>query len=180
MRNLVYHVAMSLDNYICHTDGSIGGFAAFAEGEHVDEYMASLQEYDTVVMGRKTYEFGYDYGLPPGQPAYPHMMHYIFSTTLDFGDDVSEKVKVISADAAAFVAELKNSEGSDIYLCGGGDFAGQLLDAGLIDQLRIKLYPVILGDGIRLFGANHKAVDLKTVAKKFYDNGAMLLTYDVG
>ena len=82
MRKLVYHVAMTLDNFIAHEDGSINGFAPFAEGEHVADYLAQLQEYDTVLMGRATYEFGYQYGLEPGQPAYAHMKHFIFSKTL--------------------------------------------------------------------------------------------------
>lgn len=76
MRKLIYHVATTLDHYIAHEDHSIEGF--LQEGDHVTDYVASFQNYDTVIMGKATYEFGYQYGMEPGQPAYPNMKHYIF------------------------------------------------------------------------------------------------------
>ena len=86
MRKLVYDVATTLDNFIAHEDGSCDGF--LSEGEHVTDYLARLAGYDTVVMGRRTYEYGYPYGVVPGQraPLYRHMRHFIFSKTLRFGD----------------------------------------------------------------------------------------------
>ena len=177
MRKLVYHVAMTLDNYIAHEDGSIAGFAKFAEGEHVTEYLDSLKGYDTVVMGRATYEFGYQYGLKPGQPAYAHMKHYIFSKTLKFEAPPDARVEVIAKHELEFIKQLKAGEGTDIYLCGGGVFAGFLLEQELVDELRIKFYPVIFGKGIRLFGNCAKAAGLSLIHSKTYRNGAMLLTY---
>jgi hypothetical protein len=56
MRQLVYDVAMTLDHFVAHEDGSLGGF--LSEGEHVADYSQRLQGYDTVVMGRKTLLFG--------------------------------------------------------------------------------------------------------------------------
>lgn len=64
MRRLVYHVATSLDNFIAREDGSTPGFVA--EGQHVTEYLETLQTYDTILMGRATYEAGYQYGVEPG------------------------------------------------------------------------------------------------------------------
>lgn len=65
MRELVYHVATSIDGFIAQTDGGIGGF--LMEGSHGDDYLAALREdYDDVVMGRRTYEWGYRYGAIPG------------------------------------------------------------------------------------------------------------------
>jgi len=48
-----------------------------------DKYQADLLNFGTVIMGRKTYKFGYQFGLEPGQPAYIHMKHYIFSENLE-------------------------------------------------------------------------------------------------
>ena len=176
MRKIAYHVATSLDHYIAQEDGSANGF--LPEGDHVTEYLASLQEYDTVIMGRRTYEFGYQYGIQPGQPAYPHMQHYLFSQSLKF-EDPSPQVQVIAEDQLNFIRSLKDGEGTTIYLCGGGAFAGWLLDNELIDELKIKLNPVIFGSGIPLFGQNRKAVDLKLTASKTYRSGVLLLTYDM-
>ena len=179
MRKLVYHVATTLDNYIAHEDGSIGGFSAFAEGDHVTDYLESLKGYDTVVMGKATYEFGYQYGLQPGQPAYPHMKHYIFSKTLKFEVPPDPKVKVVDKNELEVIQQLKNEDGTDIYLCGGGIFAGFLAEHGQIDELRIKLYPIILGRGIRLFGKSECKMDLALIDSKVYQTGAMLIRYRV-
>lgn len=179
MRKLIYHVAMTLDNYISHEDGSITGFSNFGEGEHVTDYLEQLKAYDTVVMGKNTYTFGYQYGLEPGQPAYPHMAHYIFSKSLQFEAEADERVKIINKEEVAFIKRLKAEEGTDIYLCGGGTFAGFLLEHELIDELRIKLYPLIFGRGIGLFGNSTKAVDLELLDTKVYKTGALLLTYQL-
>ena len=179
MRKLVYHVATTLDNYIAHEDGSIGGFAAFGEGDHVIDYLESLKGYDTVVMGKATYEFGYQFGLQPGQPAYPHMRHYIFSKTLKFDTQPDPKVEIVAKNELDLIKQLKEENGTDIYLCGGGAFAGFLADHDLIDELRIKLYPIILGRGIRLFGNSTCTLDLSLLSSKVYQTGAMLITYQV-
>jgi dihydrofolate reductase len=88
MRKLVYHVGTSLDNYISREDGSVEGF--LWEGDHVDDYVASLKAYDTVLMGKTTYEWGIKFGgLEPGQTAYPWMKNYVFSKTLGSRLDVA-------------------------------------------------------------------------------------------
>lgn len=75
-------------------------------------------------------------------PAYPNMDHYIFSNFLTL-DNPSEKVNVCKPDLE-IIKNLKDQEGTDIYLCGGGEFAGWLLDNKMIDILKIKLNPLIL------------------------------------
>jgi dihydrofolate reductase len=105
------------------------------------------------------------------------MKHYIFSKTLQFNTDHSEQVEVIDKNEIEFIKQLKQASGKDIYLCGGGTFAGFLFDNKLIDELIIKLYPVIFGSGIRLFGKNTKAIDLSLVKSKEYKTGVLRLTY---
>jgi dihydrofolate reductase len=176
MRKLVYDVAATVDNFIAHEDGSTDGFV---EGEHVGDYLSRVAGYDTVVMGRKTYEHGYPFGLVPGKraPLYRHMRHFMFSKGLRFGPDA--EVEVIDRDEAAVVNRLKAEEGTDIYLCGGGAFAGFLLDQGLIDQVVLKLNPLVFGRGIRLFGGSTRRVGLALVSCKGYGNGVVLLRYYV-
>ena len=79
MKKIVYYVAVSLDGYISGKNDDISQF--IMQGDGVDHYQSNLTEFGTVIMGRKTYEFGFKYGLKPGQPAYPDMKHYIFSET---------------------------------------------------------------------------------------------------
>jgi len=174
MRKIVYDFAMTLDGFICREDGSYDGFVA--KGDHAAEYLERLQKYDAVLMGRNTYEFGYQFGLKPGERAYPHMEHYIFSRTLQFD---SEQLNVVPPDRIDMVRALKNSDGGVIYVCGGGQLAGALLDRGLIDQLTIKLNPVVFGAGVNAFGTSSAGFDATLIDSKQYDNGVMLLQYDV-
>ena len=175
MRKLVYYVATSLDGYISGPNDAVDKFVA--EGPLVEQYLKDLQEFDTVIMGRKTYEFGYEYGMQPGQPAYPHMLHYIFSDSLVLNNPHSQ-VQVVGHDAA-LVKQLKAEEGTDIYLCGGGIFAGWLLDLGLIDVLKIKLNPIVLGAGTPLFGPSKTSPLLELMASQEFDGGVSLRTYGI-
>lgn len=165
---------MTLDGFICHEDGSCEGFVG--EGVHVTDYLERLKQCDTVLMGRKTYEFGYEFGLQPGERAYPHMEHFIFSTTLHFDGG---QLNIVEPDRIDVVQRMKQAQGGAIYLCGGGTLAHALLDHQLIDQLVVKLNPVLFGSGIRAFGNSSKQVGLTLLESKSYDNGVSLLRYDL-
>lgn len=106
-------------------------------------------------------------------------MHYIFSKTLHFPTEPHERVKVVADNELAVIQQLKESEGTDIYVCGGGTFASFLFEHELIDEVIIKLNPLVLGSGIPLFGRSQKAAQLQLLASKAYDTGVLLLTYRV-
>ena len=128
-------------------------------------------------MGRRTYEFGYQYGLEPGQSAYPHMEHFIFSDSLEF-EKIAESVHIENKSIDR-VKEIKESAETDIYLCGGGEFAGWLLNHGLIDQLKLKLNPIILGNGIWLFGNSKTQAKWNLKETETFDEGLKILTYGI-
>lgn len=173
MRKIVYYVASSLDGFICGPHEDISTFVGTGNG--VAKYLEDLSDFDTVIMGRKTYEFGYKFGLKPGQRAYPHMTHYIFSNGLTL-ENSDPKVHVRPVEIER-IKELKTETGTDIYLCGGGIFAGWLLDNDLIDALKIKLNPIILGDGVRLFGNSKKALRLELTDTGKFDKGLQIMTF---
>ena len=177
MGNLIYYVASSIDGFISGENGDVSKF--IYQGKGVEKYLEDLKSFDTVMMGRKTYEFGYEYGAIAGQPspAYPHMKHYIFSDTLEF-DNQSEQVEVKKVTVAE-VLNIKKEATSDIYLCGGGEFAGWLFDNGLIDQLKIKLNPIILGQGVALFGNSKKSLVANLIEKQSFEDGLQILTYNL-
>ncbi|XWN35851.1 MAG: dihydrofolate reductase family protein [Balneola sp.] len=175
MPKIIYYVAGSLDGYIAGENNDISKFAASGNG--VEKYLADLQKFETVIMGRKTYEFGYQFGLKPGQPAYPHMEHYIFSDSLEI-DDLSENVHIEQCSVKR-IKEIRDTSKTDVYLCGGGQFAGWLLDHGLIDQLKLKLNPIVLGRGVPLFGDSTSSFSGKLIEKEYYDQGLEILTYQI-
>jgi dihydrofolate reductase len=175
MRKIVYYVAASLDGYISGPNEDVSGFVG--EGNGVTQYLNDLAAYDTVIMGRKTYEFGYKYGLQPGQPAYPHMRNYIFTNSLSF--EKSHPKVLIKPMRLEEIQNLKNETGKDIYLCGGGQFAGWLLDHDLIDILKIKLNPLILNHGVKIFGESKKVLNLQLIDSNQYENDLQIMTYNV-
>ncbi|RYU97086.1 dihydrofolate reductase family protein [Emticicia agri] len=175
MKKITYYVAVSADGFISGLNDDISGFVQ--QGEGVNQYFKDLQSFDTVIMGRNTYEFGYKYGMEPGQPAYPNMKHFIFSDSLKL-ENPHPDVKVLNRDLKHIEA-LKAESGTDIYLCGGGAFAGWLLDNQLIDVLKIKANPLILGEGVRLFGSSKTQVQLNRIDLQSYDNSLQVVTYEV-
>jgi len=175
MRKIVYYIASSLDGFISGLNDDISGFVMSGNG--VDTYLADLASYDTVIMGRNTYEFGYKFGLQPGQPAYPHMQHYIFSDNLML-ENRSPNVHTSKLDINT-IETLQKDNGTDIYLCGGGQFAGWLLDHQKIDVLKIKLNPLILGTGIPLFGSSSKTYQLDLLDTEKFENGLQIMSYNI-
>jgi dihydrofolate reductase len=175
-RRIVYDVAVSADGFIDAGDGDVKAFA-FA-GEHVSDYLQRVKQYETVIMGRATYEAGYAWGLQPGDKPYQHMHNVVFSRSLELAEGAA--VEVNREDAAVCVRAMKGGLGGDIYLCGGGAFAGSLLKAGLIDRLILKMNPIVLGGGTPLFGREGKArARLRLESSHHYESGVMLLEYAV-
>lgn len=173
MRKLKYHVASTLDGFIAHEDHTVDGF--LPEGDHVSGYLESLKkDYDTVLMGRKTYEFGFQFGVTD---PYPWMKQYVLSRTMEKSPDPN--VELFSGDVIEFVKQLKEATGKDIYLCGGAKLAGDLLVAGVVDEIIVKLNPVVFGKGIPLFSGAITQTNLELTGSKAYESGVVLLHYRV-
>ena len=175
MNKVIYYVASSLDGFISGENGDISKFQP--NGDAIEKYQADLLDFKTVIMGRKTYEFGFQFGLAPGQPAYPHMEHFIFSETLQL-KELAESVHIEKMSLKR-IKEIIATSPTDVYLCGGGEFAGWLLDNGLIDQLKLKLNPIVLSEGVRLFGDSKTTLVSTLIEKESFDSGLQFLTYDL-
>lgn len=173
MRKIQYLVAASVDGQIARADGSFDCFAAVGD-EHVSDYLESLHAFDTVLMGRKTYEVGLRHGVTD---PYPFLASYVFSSSI--ATSPNEKVRIVAGDPVDFVRKLKAEPGGAIYLCGGAQLAAALLSAGLIDEIVVKLNPLLIGAGIPLLAGIEKPVPLELLHTKTYGNGVLLLTYRV-
>ncbi len=190
MRTLTYFVACSIDGFIAHTDGSHDGFsqdseylsdmfAAFPETvpSHLRDLMGIQTEnkwFDTVLMGRKTYEIGLKEGVTS---PYSHMKQYLFSRDMQVSPD--DNVELVSENSIEFIEALKREPGKGIWLCGGGNLAAALFKNRLIDQLILKVNPFLMGVGIPLFSEEIQQAVLELSDRKVYDNGVLLLHYRV-
>jgi dihydrofolate reductase len=172
MRKVTFGGAISLDNFLARPDHAVDWILW---GKEAAAFMADYwKTIDTILMGRKTYEVAARGGQGAG---YPGMTTYVFSRTLKEGADGG--VTVVSGDAAAFVRELKKQDGKDICLMGGGELAGSLFEADLIDELGFNIHPLLLGAGIPLYYPMTRQINLELLECKSWKNGCVLVSYRV-
>ncbi len=169
MRRLRYQVAASLDGYIA---GPNGEFDWIPMDPEID-FAALWAQYDTVVMGRKTFEASG--GMATGQKGIEVV---VYSTTLDPG--THKKATIVKTDPVAHVRALKARPGKDIWLFGGGALFGSLLAGGVVDTVEPAVCPILLGGGIPLLPTPAAQTKLSLTAHKVYQtSGIVLLEYAV-
>jgi dihydrofolate reductase len=115
--------------------------------------------------------------LKPGEQGYKGLKHYIFSRSLDFPSN--DGVELIHTDTISFIAKLKEQNTKPIWLCGGGELAGSLLKNKLIDKLILKINPILINDGIPMFGNVKENIGLHLIDFKKYDSGVLKPTYSI-
>ncbi len=177
MRMVKYSVAVSLDGYIADPDGSVDWLeraTANAKGE--DFGLGELFEsVDTVLMGRKTYEQGLTMGV--SGPFYPKMKNIIFSRTLPPGQ--REGLEFTAEDPVELIARLKGEPGKDMWLCGGGELAREVMTAGALDEIHLGIVPILIGTGRPTFPPEFPETALELVECKQYKGGVVGLKYRV-
>ncbi|MEU5721514.1 dihydrofolate reductase family protein [Micromonospora sp. NPDC047738] len=189
MRKLVYYVASTLDGFIAAPDGSFDFFPLMPEPDLLAHLAAEWPQtfptfahaqlgiespptgrFDALVMGRGTYDPGLKMGVTS---PYAHLKQYVFSRSLPPSDD--PQVEIVAGDPVTFVRELKRQPGRDIWLCGGGHLAGQLL--GEVDELVVKLNPIVAGSGIPLADRGFEPHRFTLVEARPFDSGVVILRY---
>jgi len=169
-KRLRYQVAVSLDGFIA---GPNGEYDWIVMDPSID-FAPLFKEFDTAVMGRKTYEVLTAQG---GHGAMPGLDVVVFSRTLPAATHPG--VRIVNDDPCETVAALKAKPGRDIWLYGGGALFRSLLDGGLVDTVEVAVVPVLLGAGIPLLppGAATKLTlaDQKTLPA----SGIVALSYSV-
>ena len=168
MRKVVYGGAMSLDGYIAGPNGEYDWIVMDPE----IDFGAMFAQYDTFLMGRKTYE-------PAAEMAAGHGRTYVFSRTLRQEDHPG--VTIVSEGAAETVRALKEEpEGKDIWLFGGGVLFRELLEAGLVDTVETAIIPVLVGGGIQLLPPPASRTKLRLTGRRIYEtSGIVLVEYAV-
>lgn len=168
MRRIRYSVAMSLDGYIAGPNGEFD-WIEFDPSEGAEYFKAFYAQFDTALMGRKSYEQAGG-GVSP-------LKTYVVSRTLKPGKH--GKITVLGADALERIAALRAEPGKDIWLWGGGELFGSLAAAGLVDTVEIGIIPVLLGEGRKVMAGCKQRIKLTPRPTDLELPGHTLLVYDV-
>lgn len=173
MRKIILYIACSLDGKIARKDGDVHWLEAIPNPEGLDHgYGNLLSRIDTTFMGNSTYKvvMGFDMEWP-----YGNLKNYVFTRDKDLLDD--GRVQYVHEDIAHFAARLKETEGKDIWLIGGGEINTILANAGLIDEIILSVAPKTLGEGIPLFSDGIKEQDFVLVDAVTWSSGFVTITY---
>lgn len=173
MRRLRYNVAVSLDGFIAGPNGDYDWITADPEIDS-DVLPALFGQFDTFVMGRKTYETILAQG--DANPLLGQSL-VVASTTLRETDQPN--IRLVAENVAEAVADLKRQPGKDIWLFGGGNLARTLFDANLVDTVEASVMPILLTEGLPILPPGARVtLTLESVAS--FKSGIQMLSYSVG
>ncbi len=171
-RRIVFGAASSLDNYISGPDHAMDWIRWSDEAAEVmGRYWA---RFDTMLMGRKTYDFAVKSGQGEG---FRGLKTYVVSRTL--ADGSGSGLEIIRENVAEAARALKSQEGRDICVMGGAELARSLFEADLIDELGFNIHPVLIGAGVPLFHRMSRQIDLKLKECRPFKNGCVYVAYEV-
>lgn len=172
-RKIIVEVATSADGYIARPDGGVEWLERPMpeDGYGMTAFMSSI---DTILWGRKTYDFAVKNG---GVGVYGKVRHYAFSRTPPA--DPLPEVEFVSEPIPAFVNRLRSAPGKDIWMMGGAGIIASFLDAGTIDEFSIHVIPVMIGEGIPLVAPRHRNIQLELISSRAFPDGVMHLNYRV-
>jgi len=157
-----------------------GWTAAYGDEEGWQFLLDMFGRADALLLGRRTFEIWEPYW--PEHDSGDAVSHginvlpkYVPSTTLK--DPSWQNTRVISGDVEAAIRELKAQPGNEIQVHGSGVLLRWLLERDLVDELNLRMYPVVVGEGLRLFPEQGQSHNLELVESRPLSSGVLLLTY---
>lgn len=185
IRDVTFSMSMSLDGYVTDPDGGINWSAPSDE-----VFQRSIDEIRGVgvhLMGRRHYETMLYWEEPEHQAGFDEaerewaglwnpLPKVVFSTTLA---EVRGSARLATGTVAEEIERLRAEPGEGDIAIGGATLAAEAAAAGLIDEYRIRVCPVLLGGGTPFFDHQERRVDLELVETRRFDPGDVFLRYRV-
>jgi dihydrofolate reductase len=188
MGKIVISTNVSLDGVIQDPDGAegfkLGGWFVQSGGEDLDEWrkieFAEALRTAALLLGRRSDEwFGARWASRPGEWAdrLNSLPKYVVSSTLD--NPAWTNVTILTGDVVDEVTRLKQELDGDIVVYASYQLGRMLIEHDLVDELRLFVFPVVLGAGDRLFGETSDKKPLRLVDSRTVGNGLAFLTYEI-
>ena len=169
MRKVTYAVATSLDGYIAGASEAMDWLRWSEDASQLNA--ATWQGVDTILMGRRTFDFAVR-----GGGTFGSLTTYVFSRSMEHSPEGTELVR---EDAVTFVRKIKNGAGGGIILMGGGELASALIDGGAVDEIALNIHPLLLGDGTRLISQLAERAELELVETRALQMDCVFARYQV-
>jgi dihydrofolate reductase len=173
---MIGYTLVSLDGV--YAGAAISKFAAYRDEAYMRDGLDQALACGALLMGRTTYENFtriWPRRTDPWADRINAMPKYVFSSTLAKVD--WNNTTIVRGDAVAEVTRLKQQEGRDLLIYGHGLLAEELFEHHLLDTLSLTIFPLVLGEGEKLFRQGESAT-LKLVATKSFSKGIVRLTYE--
>lgn len=177
-RRIILDLAVTLDGFIEGINGEVDWCIMDPEME----FTKFLNEVDTILYGRKSFDLWGQFVPEPKDSEMDKEMwdlvhskeKFVFSKTQK---GTGNKVIFINENIEEEVMKLKDRPGKDIWLYGGASLITTFIHLGLVDEFRLSVHPVVLGEGKPLFVDIKKRLNLKMVHTKTFSSGVVQLTY---
>ncbi len=184
MRRVIVQELVTVDGFVAGPDGELDFFDAVEDYSEVnrDNLRILEEDVDLVLLGAATYRMFVEYWPTADHELMGHAVNTVQKTV--FSSTLSEApwgewapAEVVNADAVAVVTDLKQQEGKDIMVWGSLSLVRSLIGAGLVDELQLRVCPVALGSGTRLFAGGGEPLGLELAEAKPYQSGIVTLRY---
>ncbi|MEA3014838.1 MAG: hypothetical protein QOD42_3383 [Sphingomonadales bacterium] len=171
MRKVAWSAAVSLDLYLAGPDEALDWLRWSDDAAAI--IAASWQSVDTLLMGRKTYDFAARSG-GGGEAGASGIRTHVFSRTMT---EAPAGAELVASDPAAFVRRLKQEQGGDIIVMGGGALASALIEGGVVDEIGLNVHPLLLGGGTPFFRPMARRAALAFVEARPIAKGCVFMRY---
>ena len=179
-RKIILDLAVTLDGFIEGKKGEVDWCIMDSEMGFIN----FLNQIDTILYGRKSYDLWGQYTptieVADAEKEMWELVHskekYVFSRTLKGSDN---KAIFINENIPEEVNKLKNNPGKDIWLYGGASLITAFIDLGLVDEFRLSVHPVILGEGKPLFIDIKQRLNLTLMNTRTFSSGVVQLIYNL-
>ncbi|MGB0777948.1 MAG: dihydrofolate reductase family protein [Flavobacteriaceae bacterium] len=172
-RKVILYISMSLDGYLSKENDDLSWLSTVEKPGEDYGYAQFNKEIDTYIVGKKTYDVILSLTGGTFPQAAVHDCYVITRQKLNSENGVT----FFNGSVNDLIQDLKSKPGKNIYCDGGATLVRMLLEDRLIDEFRISIIPILLGNGKRLFQPGFPEENLELISSKSYDTGLITLTY---